>query len=77
MKPHLTSNPMPGIISVREHPEYQDMTIRYFQSKWKSVLPVIYDHCIRSCIDSPQSFTSVVFTEKGRRDYRICRTGHE
>ncbi|MCC8197569.1 MAG: GNAT family N-acetyltransferase [Tannerellaceae bacterium] len=65
MKPHLTSNPMPQIISVREHPEYQDMTIHYFQSKWKSVLPVIYDHCIRSCMDSPNPLPQWYLLKKG------------
>ncbi len=37
------------IISVRENPEYKDIVIKYFQSKW-SVLPVIYEDCISHAI---------------------------
>ncbi|MBN2280246.1 MAG: GNAT family N-acetyltransferase [Candidatus Marinimicrobia bacterium] len=40
------------IISVRENPEYKDQAIQYFQSKWQSVLPVIYEDCINHCIGS-------------------------
>ena len=34
------------IISIREHPEYKDHAISYFQQSWPSVLPVIYEDCI-------------------------------
>jgi len=38
-----------NIMSIRENPEFLEKTIAYFQSKW-SVLPVIYDDCIRHTI---------------------------
>jgi len=34
------------IISVREKPGYKDKAINYFQQKWPSVLPKIYEDCI-------------------------------
>ncbi|MDO8897255.1 MAG: GNAT family N-acetyltransferase [Bacteroidales bacterium] len=34
------------IISIRENPEYKNAAIKYFQMKWQSVLPVIYEDCI-------------------------------
>jgi N-acetylglutamate synthase-like GNAT family acetyltransferase len=34
------------VISIRENSEYKDNAIRYFQTKWQSVLPVIYEDCI-------------------------------
>lgn len=40
------------IISIRENPEYKDHAIKYFQSKWQSVLPVIYEDCIKHSISS-------------------------
>lgn len=42
------------IISVREHPEYKDTAIKYFQSKWANENSLmVYEDCISSCIDSP------------------------
>ena len=41
-----------NIISVRENPEYLNRTIAYFQKRWPSVQPEIYDDCIRHCIDA-------------------------
>jgi len=38
------------IVSVREKPEYKDKAINYFQRKWQSVLPVIYEDCISHSI---------------------------
>jgi GNAT superfamily N-acetyltransferase len=40
-----------NIISVREMPEYKDMMIKYFQSKWASEdSMMVYDDCISNCI---------------------------
>jgi len=39
-----------NIISIREHPEYVNRAIEYFQSVWKSILPEIYQDCISNCI---------------------------
>ena len=39
-----------NIISIRENPSYKSKAIQYFQQKWKSVLPEIYDNCISHCI---------------------------
>jgi len=38
------------IISVRDNPEYKDIAIRYFQTKWQSVLPILYEDCISHSI---------------------------
>jgi N-acetylglutamate synthase-like GNAT family acetyltransferase len=37
------------IISIRENPEYKSRAISYFQQKWKSVWPIIYEDCINHC----------------------------
>lgn len=46
------------IVSVREQPEYEEQAIRYFQQKWPSVRPEIYQDCIHHSItakgDLPQ-----------------------
>jgi N-acetylglutamate synthase-like GNAT family acetyltransferase len=34
------------VISIRENPEHKDQAIKYFQSKWQSVWPIIYEDCI-------------------------------
>lgn len=34
------------VISLREHPQLKDVAISYFQNKWDSVWPVIYEDCI-------------------------------
>jgi len=39
-----------NIISIREHPEYKDRAIAYFQKSWPSVQPIIYEDCITHCI---------------------------
>lgn len=42
-----------NIISVREHPEYADAAIAYFQKRWASEdSAMVYDDCIRHCIDA-------------------------
>lgn len=40
------------IISVREDPRYKAKSIAYFQAKWKSVLPIIYEDCINHSTQS-------------------------
>ena len=52
------------IISVRENPEYKDIVIKYFQEKWKSVLPIIYDDCISHSISSNNPLPQWYLLEK-------------
>jgi GNAT superfamily N-acetyltransferase len=52
------------VISIRENPEYKDQAIRYFQRKWQSVLPVIYDDCINHCISSVNPLPQWYLLEK-------------
>ena len=52
------------IISVRENPEYKDIAIKYFQSKWKSVWPIIYEDSINHGIDSPNPIPQWYLLEK-------------
>lgn len=40
------------IISVRENPEYLDLAINYFQNSWPIVSPIIYEDCIKNCVNS-------------------------
>ena len=53
------------IISIRENPEYKDQAINYFQSKWQTVLPVIYEDCINHSIDSMNPLPQWYLLEKG------------
>src|SRR5690606_4498471 len=40
------------IISVKEHPEYMDVAIQYFQSKWANEQSMmVYENCIKHCTD--------------------------
>ena len=52
------------IISIRENPEYKDQAIKYFQSKWQNVLPVIYEDCIIHSIGSMNSLPQWYLLEK-------------
>lgn len=52
------------IISVRENPEHKDLVIKYFQSKWKSVWPIIYDDCISHSITSNNPLPQWYLLEK-------------
>jgi N-acetylglutamate synthase-like GNAT family acetyltransferase len=38
------------IISIRKSPEYEERAIRYFQSKWPDVSPIIYEDAIHHSI---------------------------
>ena len=40
------------VISIRKNPERKNKAIEYFQSKWKSVSPIIYEDSINHCIDA-------------------------
>ena len=40
------------LISLRQHPDFLDRAISYFQEKWPSVMPEIYDDCLRHSIDA-------------------------
>jgi GNAT superfamily N-acetyltransferase len=40
------------IIYVREQPSYKDKAIAYFQEKWQSVRPIIYEDCITHSINA-------------------------
>ena len=53
------------IISIREHPEYKDKAINYFQSKWQTVLPVIYEDCINHSIGSMNPLPQWYLLEMG------------
>ncbi|MDP3441656.1 MAG: GNAT family N-acetyltransferase [Ignavibacteria bacterium] len=53
------------IISIRENPEYKDRAISYFQSKWPTVLPVIYEDCINHSISSMNPLPQWYLLEEG------------
>ena len=38
------------VISIRKNPEYTDRAIHYFQNRWPSVWPIIYEDCLRNCL---------------------------
>ncbi|MDL2215381.1 GNAT family N-acetyltransferase [Dysgonomonas sp. OttesenSCG-928-M03] len=40
------------IISVRKNPEYKGIAIKYFQDKWSSVYPAIYEDCIEHSLNT-------------------------
>lgn len=41
-----------NIISVREHPEYANIAIKYFQEKWANdESKMVYEDCIKNCIN--------------------------
>ncbi len=54
-----------NIISIRQHPEYKDLAIKYFQEKWQSVLPEIYEDCINHSIDAKSPLPQWYVLEKG------------
>lgn len=52
------------IISVRENPAYEAKAINYLQASWPEVYPVIYEDCIKHCIDAPQDLPQWYLLEK-------------
>lgn len=52
------------IISVKENPEYKDIAIDYFSSKW-SVSRIIYEDSISHCITSPNPLPQWYLLENG------------
>ena len=54
-----------NIISIRKHPEYKDEAISYFQEKWPSVLPIIYEDCINHSINAKNSLPQWYLLKKG------------
>lgn len=52
------------IISIKETPAYKDIAIKYFQSKWPSVYPIMYEDSISHCIDSPTPLPQWYLLEK-------------
>ena len=40
------------IISIRQKPEILEEAITYFQKSWSNVLPIIYEDCIKHCINA-------------------------
>lgn len=52
------------IISVREHPTYKDRAIAYFQEKWPSVSPIIYEDCITHSINARDNLPQWYLLEK-------------
>ena len=42
---------MINIVSIRENPEYIDIAIKYFQSKW-SIRPIIYEDSMTHCLQA-------------------------
>ena len=54
-----------NIISIRQSPEYAEVAIRYFSSKWNSVPRKVYDDSIRHAIDSPSPLPQWYLLESG------------
>lgn len=52
------------IISIRENPEYKEQAIRYIQSKWTSVSPIIYEDCIHHSIGASNPLPQWYLLEK-------------
>ncbi len=52
------------ILSVREHPEQKDRTIKYFLKCWSDVLPIIYEDCITHSISARDHLPQWYLLEK-------------
>jgi N-acetylglutamate synthase-like GNAT family acetyltransferase len=63
-KKHSKTGSCMKIISIRENPEYKDTAIRYFQEKWPTVLPVIYEDCINHSIVAMNALPQWYLLEK-------------
>ncbi|MBB6499187.1 GNAT family N-acetyltransferase [Pedobacter cryoconitis] len=53
------------IISVREHPAYLDRAIKYLQTCWSEVEPIIYEDCLTHCINAQGDFPQWYLLEEG------------
>lgn len=68
---------MMRVISVRENPEYKEVAIKYFPSKWTEVAPEIYEDCITHAVGSEDVLPQWYLIGK-RGDYHgMCRLDHE
>ena len=52
------------VISVRENPEYKEVAIKYFPSKWTEVAPEIYEDCITHAVGSEDVLPQGYLLEK-------------
>lgn len=52
------------IISVREQPAYLAEAIAFFQTRWHSVLPILYEDCITHSINARQSLPQWYLLQK-------------
>ena len=52
------------IVSIREHPEYKDIAISYFQKAWPFLDPIIYDDAIRYSINARDTLPQWYLLEK-------------
>ena len=52
------------VISIRENHEYKDQAIKYFQSKWQSVWPIIYEDCINHSLTTMNPLPQWYLLEK-------------
>lgn len=55
---------MMRVISVRENPEYKEVAIKYFPSKWTEVAPEIYEDCITHAVGSEDVLPQWYLLEK-------------
>ena len=42
------------VISIRQQPKYAQEAIKFLQSSWPDVLPIIYEDCIMNCLHAEQ-----------------------
>lgn len=63
---------MMKVISVRENPEYKEIAMKYFPSKWPEVAPEIYEDCIAHAVGDKGDFTTMVSAgERGRYSWDV------
>lgn len=57
-----------NIISIREHPEYLEQAIAYFQKHWASAESImVYDDCLRHCLHAPTAMPQWYLLLDGER----------
>lgn len=52
------------IISIRQHPEYADKAIAYFQQSWPEVSPILYEDSISHSIGASQALPQWYLLQK-------------